>query len=213
MIILSHRGYWKKPHEKNSSQALQRSFQNGFGIETDIRDSIKTLVISHDPPMGTEICAEEMLSCHQQIDSRLFLALNIKSDGLQQAIKKLIEQFNINNYFLFDMSLPDALGYLHAGLKVFTRHSDEEPDPLFYDRSDGVWLDAFHSDWYDEPTIGHHLDAGKKVCLVSPELHQRNHLPLWDKLNRMSISNHPQIMLCTDYPYEANQHFHGESTS
>lgn len=213
MIILSHRGYWKKTHEKNSAEAIQRSFQKGFGIETDIRDSLNNLVISHNPPTGNEIRFEEMLSYHQQINSRLFLALNIKSAGLQQASKKLIEQFNIDNYFLFDMSLPDTLDYLRFGLKVFTRQSDEESDCLFYDRAEGVWMDAFHSDWYDELTIGHHLDAGKKVCLVSPELHQRKHLPLWDKLSRMSISNHPELMLCTDYPNEANQHFHGESSS
>ena len=31
MEIISHRGLWKKDHEKNSVKAFQRSFEKGFG--------------------------------------------------------------------------------------------------------------------------------------------------------------------------------------
>ena len=48
MQIISHRGYWEKAAEKNSTVAFQRSFQLGFGAETDVRDFNGELVISHD---------------------------------------------------------------------------------------------------------------------------------------------------------------------
>ena len=48
MEILSHRGYWKNEGEKNTKIAFERSFQLGFGTETDIRDYKGELVISHD---------------------------------------------------------------------------------------------------------------------------------------------------------------------
>jgi len=38
MKVLSHRGYWKSDCEKNSESAFRRSFQLGFGTETDLRD-------------------------------------------------------------------------------------------------------------------------------------------------------------------------------
>lgn len=38
MQVLSHRGYWKHPNEKNLPIAFKRSFERGFGTETDLRD-------------------------------------------------------------------------------------------------------------------------------------------------------------------------------
>ncbi len=52
MIILSHRGYWKSEEERNQEVAFHRSFDLGYGTETDIRDIQGKLVISHDMPQG-----------------------------------------------------------------------------------------------------------------------------------------------------------------
>lgn len=38
MIILSHRGLWNKSSEQNTLEAFNLSFENGFGVETDLRD-------------------------------------------------------------------------------------------------------------------------------------------------------------------------------
>ena len=38
MIILAHRGYWKKLSERNTEEALKKAFEKGYGIESDIRD-------------------------------------------------------------------------------------------------------------------------------------------------------------------------------
>ena len=38
MRILAHRGFWNSKEERNSIVAFEKAFQNGFGIETDIRD-------------------------------------------------------------------------------------------------------------------------------------------------------------------------------
>ena len=62
MIIISHRGYWKCVDEKNTEIAFSRSFELDFGTETDVRDCLGKLVISHDMPDGSEIHFEEFLS-------------------------------------------------------------------------------------------------------------------------------------------------------
>ena len=64
MQILSHRGFWKTKEEQNTAIAFRRSFENGFGVETDIRDCGRELVISHDMPDGSQIKLDEFFEIY-----------------------------------------------------------------------------------------------------------------------------------------------------
>lgn len=208
MHILSHRGYWGESIRKNSSEAFDRSFRLGFGTETDFRDHNGKLVISHDPPSGNCLYVADFLREFTEIDKSLPLAINIKADGLQRDIKDALDAYSIKNYFLFDMSVPDAIVSLKNGLTIFTRQSDVETAPYLYKEAAGVWLDAFFDDsWINGESIIRHLDAGKRVCVVSPELHGREHLMLWERIFKSGIHSHPELMLCTDIPEEAQAFF------
>jgi hypothetical protein len=204
MKILSHRGYWKIPEEKNQPVAFERSFARGFGTETDVRDVGGRLAIAHDPPLELGFSFDDMLAIHGTHDSTLPLAINIKADGLQRLLGETLRGHGVTNYFLFDMSVPDAVQSIKAGLRIFTRHSDVEPDPVLYADAAGVWVDAFFDDrWITPAAIRAHLDAGKEVCLVSPELHKRPHLPLWSRLRDEGLQDWEGLMLCSDIPEEA----------
>lgn len=205
MKILSHRGYWKSVEEKNTPAAFERSFSLGFGTETDLRDLAGQLVVSHDPPTSTALTARAMFAIHQQHDPDLTLALNIKADGLQRLLQVHLERLQDIDAFVFDMSVPDTLHWLAAGVPVFTRHSDIEPDPVLYDKAAGVWLDGFRSDWWDAGVISRHLDAGKRVCIVSPELHRREHRVVWEKLAAADLPGGDHLMICTDLPEQAKE--------
>lgn len=208
MNILSHRGYWKLPEEKNTEIAFQRSFALGFGTETDFRDLNGQLVISHDVATEGAMTASQFFEIYKQYESNLPLAINIKSDGLQGLLRQALEKYNITNYFLFDMSVPDGLVYVRqGGFQIFTRQSEYEKIPSFYEEAQGVWMDMFLSDWIEECDIAQHLEKGKKVCIVSPDLHKRTHLSFWERLCRMSIIQSDNLMLCTDFPEEAKTLF------
>lgn len=207
MLILSHRGYWKSAGEKNQFVAFERSFALGFGTETDIRDYQGNLVISHDIPDGECLSAATFFQAYCRVQSNLPLALNIKADGLQQKLFELLEIYKVENYFVFDMSVPDALLYLKHGLNTFTRQSEYESIPSFYHEASGVWIDCIKDDWVDEEVLTRHLKQGKKVCLVSPELHNRDYRPFWQKLTKMKIINDERLMLCTDHPQQAKEVF------
>lgn len=207
MRILSHRGFWLEPSEKNTLGAFDRSFRSGFGTETDIRDLEGILVIAHDPPRHGAMTAEYMLTLHDAIDPALPLALNVKADGLQAMTTALIERFGLTEAFVFDMSIPDMLQWLKSGVPVYTRLSDVEPEPLLADRCAGIWLDAFHSDWWDATTIERQLAAGRRVCIVSPDLHRRDHRPVWDRLAAAGVIATDDVMLCTDFPQAAKEFF------
>lgn len=207
MEIISHRGYWKTNEEKNTLTAFLRSFDLGYGTETDVRDYNGELVISHDIPCGGEMPILQFL---ELIDDKEFsLALNIKSDGLTIKLYEALKQFNLNNVFVFDMSIPDQISYYkHGKIDFFSRVSEYETVISLYDSCSGVWLDAFDSIWYDADYIKKILNDGKKVCVVSPELHRRqDYKDLWKMLIESGLYHSQKLILCTDLPEEADDYF------
>lgn len=205
MQILSHRGYWKDLPEKNQSVAFERSVALGFGTETDFRDASGQLVVSHDPAGPDALPIETLISTFR--DTGLPLAVNVKADGLASMIRDVLDGAGID-WFVFDMSAPETFRYLKLGLPTYTRHSDIEPHPICYDECIGVWLDAFAGpEWYDAGVVRAHLEAGKKVCVVSSELHGRDPAALWGMLKEADLHEHPGLALCTDIPEDAQAFF------
>jgi hypothetical protein len=98
---------------------------------------------------------------------------------------------------------------LRNGLPVFTRASELEQPPACYAEAIGVWLDGFQSVWYTVGIVESFLRDRKKVCIVSPELHGRDHTALWDLLAASSLVSNPELMLCTDLPEQAAKRFGG----
>ena len=208
MISISHRGLWKTKTEQNTLAAFQTSFKKGFGCEIDIRPQNGQLVISHDVPNQPCLTLEEVFQTYQQLQCSLPIAINIKADGLQLLLKKLIDKYSITNYFAFDMSVADTLGYRKHQLKFFTRQSEYEAVPPLYEDTEGVWLDCFESDWWKPEDVQPHLQQGKFVALVSPELHQREYHVAWETWRNLEQEfNTGKLMLCTDYPEKAQEFF------
>lgn len=206
MNIISHRGYWIDKTEKNTNLSFDRSFRLGFGTETDVRDYNGNLVISHDIPSDSSILIDDFFKIYKsQTDS--LLALNIKSDGLQSILKNKLEEFNIQNYFVFDMSIPDTIGYINNEIKVFSRQSEYEKTPVFYNQIDGIWLDSFQENWFDLELIRNHIDKGKKVAIVSSELHGRDQMSLWEFIKSSNLVKKEELILCTDFPELASKYF------
>ncbi|TFF33869.1 phosphodiesterase [Pseudomonas sp. RIT623] len=205
MIIMSHRGYWKAETEKNQEIAFNRSFELGYGTETDVRDCGGLLLISHDMPSGSEITLDQFLSI---VNNRaLPLAVNIKADGLANVLKVAFGKYPDLDWFVFDMSIPDTKAHLNAGNPVFIRMSEVERIPAWVDQARGIWLDGFDSVWYDNALILEMLHRNKRVCIVSEDLHKRNPSKQWEMLSQISSEN---FMLCTDFPEEATEFFFGE---
>ena len=211
MNIIAHRGFWLKPEEKNTIEAFIKAFDSGHGVETDIRDDRGKLVISHDMPNGSELLFDDFLALLK--GRNLPLAINIKSDGIINPLKDSLERFNIQNYFTFDMSFPESRKYiknnLHPLLGLSEFHS------LFFDQTEyaGIWLDSFERDWFNEELILRWLNKlqDKPICIVSPELHNRDHLPLWKMLKDANLHHKKAIAICTDYPDQADQFFNERS--
>ncbi|WP_251821738.1 hypothetical protein [Campylobacter jejuni] len=158
---------------------------------------------------GNCLKLEDFFKLYKKYNTKLPLALNIKADGLQISLKKLIQKYEITNYFVFDMSVPDALLYIDLNFNVFARQSEYEKEPSFYDKACGVWMDEFYSHWIDKNIIKKHIDNGKLVCMVSPELHKRDFKKEWKEYKQIEkeLQIQDKLMICTDYPDEARRFF------
>lgn len=208
MKIISHRGYWHSHSEKNSKISFERSFQLGVGTETDVRDSLGELVISHDMPSGGEQRLIDFLDCAKKFsteNSKLTLALNVKADGIAHSMVKQLRNYPQLDCFVFDMSVPDMRNYISSGISFFTRMSEVERTPAFLESATGVWLDSFESEWFDEGIIKNILNLGRRVCIVSAELHGRDPAAQWKKL--LNLAEHDDVILCTDNPEQAIKYF------
>lgn len=210
MIVLSHRGYWKSADEKNGEVAFRRSFDFGFGTETDVRDCRGTLVISHDMPRGGEMAFDAFLDLLGDRD--LPLAINVKADGLADAVRAAFAaRPHLKQWFVFDMSVPDTIQQLARGNPAFARLSEYEPTvpDRFAQTVAGVWLDGFHSEWWTPELIEDWSVRGKTVCVVSPDLHKRDPEAAWRTLRGFPFSRPDRVMLCTDRPEDARSRLGG----
>lgn len=196
MLILAHRGYWLDKSEQNTSIAFERAFCANLGIETDLRDYGSKIVIAHDIPKGNELSLEDLLTI--MAGKNLCLALNIKSSGIGKEILAILNKYNHDNYFTFDMALPDLLTQLKDNICAFTGMSDLQKIAPLFEQAPGVWLDSFAQDWFDTSLVDTILKQGKKLCVVSAELHNREEHNQWTFLKNSKYLNSPALMLCTD---------------
>ena len=207
MHLLAHRGLWNAPGEQNTLAALSRALLGGHGIETDLRPLAGSVVLSHDPPAsGAQLTSLTDLVeyAEQYLPDHSMLALNIKADGLAEQCLSAVSRIQ-DRVFFFDMSAPELLRYLDIGLPVFARQSDVERKPICYEAAKGVWLDELREPWIRTDDIRRHLASGKRVAVVSSELHGRTHRALWQLLLPFAAERY--VMLCTDLVDEAEAFF------
>ena len=148
-----------------------------------------------------------------EFDTALPLFLNIKSDGIDELLKKLLEEYSVKNYFAFDMSIPEMVKYKKTdSLVFFTRMSDVETVPLLIKHSKGVWVDNFFDKILLPEDITPYTEEDHLLCFVSPELHGRSHDKYWALLKGWEKSkafNGSKLLLCTDLPKDAEDYFNG----
>lgn len=207
--ILAHRGCWDENIPKNSFEALKNALAAGFGIETDFRDCNGVIVVSHDPPEGDVLEARALFELYAKLGANGRIGLNIKADGLQKPLLSMLFESDLplETCYAFDMSVPDALGYIASDFPTYTRLSEYETELPFLHLSDGVWVDSFTGNFSQVAEAQRILDAGKRACIVSPELHQRDHHTLWDDITLAGLHENPLFELCTDLPQVAHDFF------
>ena len=213
--IIAHRGIWTKKEEQNSLLSLKNAISNNFGIETDVRFFNDEIIISHDPIQKSNLGSnsfEEFLNYYAEINSKSYLAINIKCDGIIHPIYEKVVKKYIKNFFFFDMTIPDMFSAHKLGCKnLFARHSSFENPYAISSISDGVWIDFFEGNLSIDKDLVNTFKNFNNLVFVSPELHgykEKIVIKFWQTLKK-EINNlvNKKIMICTDYPHRADSFF------
>ena len=193
--IFAHRGFWDSKVPQNSRESFVNASTLGFSIETDLRSVGSEIVVSHDSPLK-----ESTLNAESIFDFNSRFALNIKSDGIAEYFLNKREWLGETKSFFFDGSIPELYKYKNAGLPVALRLSEIEKELPWV--CETIWLDSFNSDWWIEGNQLSALSEKYFVIVVSPELHGREYLKVWDKTMESILKGNHNIGICTDYPHE-----------
>lgn len=207
MKIIAHRGIWNKREEGNTMEGFEKAFAHGYGIETDVRDFNGKLVVSHNVVADTAIAFADVLELYSKMNCDMELAINIKADGLQELLRKELEEHHISNYFVFDMSVPEQVVFHRERFRAFTRMSEWETVPVLLEKSQGIWMDEWETSWIQADILHRYREQDKLVAIISPEIHGRDHSFLWRELRQ--FDRDPGVMLCTDIPMRAEEYFYG----
>tara|TARA_B100000780_G_scaffold269152_1_gene227744 strand:- start:121 stop:717 length:597 start_codon:yes stop_codon:yes gene_type:complete len=151
---------------------LLKNLDIKYGVEIDVRDSGRTLVIQHDPfKKGLQL--HEFLSSYRQ---KGLLLIDVKSEGIEYQILKILKKFKIKNFFFLNSTYPIIINLINKK-KNFIRVSDFESFENIYKfkgKIKWVWLEIYKKVNLTRKQILYLKNNRIKVCMVSPELHGGN---------------------------------------
>lgn len=181
-------------HRVNTRERLAR-IPSDRGIEVDIREQGGELRLAHDPFEPGERL-EDLLSAYRHA----LIVLNVKCDGLEERLLRLLERHRIGQYFFLDVAAPTLVRLARRGVRqIAVRFSEYEPIEAalaFADRVDWVWVDCFTRLPLDAEAY-RRLRTVFKLCVVSPEL--QGHPRAMIRAFREQLQELPVDAVCTDY--------------
>ncbi len=186
-------------HRQNSLNDLL-SLPTKYGAEIDIRSSGSKLILQHDPFIG----GEDFLEWIQKYKHGT-LILNLKEEGLESSLIKIMEAHGILNYFFLDQSFPFLLKFsevCHGRSAVRVSEFESINTAInLAGKVKWVWIDCFNRFPLKFQDIQELKLLGYKLCLVSPELHGRASVDEIPKLMTHLFENNIFFdAVCTKYP-------------
>jgi len=187
-------------HRCNTIDQL-RSIPKKYGVEIDIRSYKDQLVLHHDPFVKDAETFHDWIN-HFEHES---IILNVKEEGLEEKLIKIMKDYEIDKYFFLDQSFPFLVKYANKGhSKSAIRFSEfESIDTVFSleGKIEWVWVDYFSQFPLKKKESYLLHNKGFNICLVSPELQGFNPEVEIIKLQNF-IKNNDIIFdtVCTKYP-------------
>ena len=158
-------------HRVNTVDQLKR-VPPACGVEVDLRDSGKRLILQHDPFGNGEDFETFMKSFRHS-----FIILNVKSERIEPRVIQIMRNAGVQDYFFLDCSFPMIRHLIMQGeSKIAVRFSEFEPlenAMALAGQVKWVWVDCFTKLPLSDDSY-RQLKAHFKLCVVSPELQGRD---------------------------------------
>ena len=158
-------------HRRNTIEEL-RNTSRSLGVEVDIRSQGSHLVIHHDP-FVPGLRFSDWFSTYEHG----LLILNVKEEGLEDALLELMRMRDKQDFFFLDQSFPFLVKTARRGeRRCAVRVSEYEAIDTALSLAgmiDWVWVDCFTRFPLTREAGARLQQAGFRLCLVSPELQDR----------------------------------------
>lgn len=182
-------------HRVNTAARLQE-LPPDLGVEIDLRQESGRLILQHDAFAPGEDF-EAWLAHYRHA----LLILNVKCDGMEDAILSLLTARGIGSYFFLDQPIPTLVRRARQGAKAMAvRFSEYEPVEAalrFAGLAEWVWVDCFRELPLDRAAYDL-LKPRFRICLVSPEL--QGHSPDRIAEFKARIRDMDIDAVCTKHP-------------
>ena len=164
MIIVKHR--------VNNSKDLIK-LNKRFGVEIDLRSQKKDIYLHHEPFKKGELFSKWIKNYNHKL-----IILNVKEEGLEKPILKILRKNKINNFFFHDQTFSSMLKNM-SKTKVSIRYSEFEElkkIDILFKKIKWLWVDNFNKLEIDKKLYKLLKRQKVKICLVSPELVKKSRL-------------------------------------
>ena len=158
MIIIKHR--------VNTVKDLKKTDKN-FGAEIDLRSDQSGVYLHHDPFKKGELFNKWAKSFQHKM-----LVLNVKEEGLEDKILKILKKNKIKKFFFHDQTFSSLLKNM-TKTHVSVRHSEYESlqkTNYLFKKIKWIWIDNFNEIKLEKKFYQELKKNNVKICLVSPEL-------------------------------------------
>ena len=176
---------------ENSVESIPYYKKLGIGIELDLRYNNNQVYISHDPTNEGKLFEEVCKQCDK---SEIRMALHIKEKEAINPVIKILEEYSIKNYFLFDTENFEYNTSLND-IKIAEYVSKKTK---FFKRSI-LWCDEIQAKWYSKEIIKNLHQKNKLIYVMSLEVVQKcdenEVISEWKRLIDLGVDG-----ICTKYP-------------
>lgn len=186
-------------HRCNSIEKLCQT-EPRWGVEVDVRTLNGEIILSHDRGESGPLLAEWL-----EFFKHKLLILNVKEDGLEEDVTRLLESKQVTQFFFLDQPFPSVVACIRrAEKRCAVRVSDLEGLEAALNiagKVEWAWVDSFSPITAAAEQVANLTHVGFKTCLVSPELQGRD---LGTELDNITddfanVGIRPTAV-CTKYP-------------
>ena len=186
-------------HRKNTiKQLIDTSTE--YGVEIDVRSYNNKIILNHDPMKNGEFLDKWIRKYNHK-----FLIINIKEEGLEKYIIKILKNKKIKDFFFLDQSFPFLIKTLNSNeTRCAIRFSEYEYIKTINNlkkKINWVWVDHFSKFPLNKSISNSLKKKNIKICIVSPEIVKKTSIQNLKKLkNSIQKKNIHIDAVCTKNP-------------
>jgi len=186
-------------HRKNTIKQLIDT-PTEYGVEIDVRSYNNKIILNHDPMKSGESLDNWIRKYNHK-----FLIINIKEEGLEKYIIKILKNKKIKDFFFLDQSFPFLIKTLNSNETRcairFSEYEDIRTINNLKKKINWVWVDHFSKFSLNKSTSDNLKKKKIKICIVFPEIVKKTSIKSLKKLkNSIQKKNIHIDAVCTKNP-------------